>query len=91
VIIDVDYLVPSAIKSPLLLWSAAEFTEWRLPDGLTLRAVVCRTAADRWQWSISSLAQDRGELICSGVEKSNTAARDAAASEITKCLENPMG
>jgi hypothetical protein len=71
-------------------WSAAEVLDAPLPDQLTLRAVVLRVGAHKWQWSISSLDGDRGEQISAGIEKSAAAARLMATSEIAKCLESPL-
>jgi hypothetical protein len=72
-------------------WSAAEVLDAPLPDDQTLRAVVCRLGAHRWQWSLSSLDGDeRGELISAGVAKTAAAAREMATAEITKCLESAL-
>jgi hypothetical protein len=72
-------------------WSAAEFLDMPLADGNILRALVCRLGAGRWQWSISSMHADSGELISIGVENSVAAARRVAASEIEKCLDSAVG
>jgi hypothetical protein len=71
-------------------WSAAEVLDTQVADDQTLRAMVCRLGAHRWQWSVSSLDHDRGELISVGTERTAAAARRTAAAEIAKCLENPV-
>jgi hypothetical protein len=71
-------------------WSAAEFADTLFADGLVLRALICRLGVGEWQWSISSLDGDRGELICIGTEKSSAKARRTVASEMAKCLEDPF-
>jgi hypothetical protein len=73
-----------------LEWQAAEVLDTPLPNDLKLRALVCRLGAGRWQWSISSLDGERGELISAGIEKTAAAARLMAASEIAKCVENAL-
>lgn len=72
-------------------WSAAEFLDAPFSDEVTLRALVCRAGAGKWQWSIISLRNGGGEMICCGVEKSTGAARTAVAAEMAKCLENAIG
>jgi hypothetical protein len=79
------------IGAGLFDWSAAEFLDMPLADGNILRALVCRLGAGSWQWSISSMHADSGELISIGVEGSIAAARLMAASEIEKCLDNAVG
>jgi hypothetical protein len=71
-------------------WSAAEVLDAPLPNDLVLRAIVCRTEAGKWQWSVSSLDGDRGELISAGLAESAADARLMATSEIAKCVENPI-
>ncbi|HTW54032.1 MAG TPA: hypothetical protein VME45_19250 [Stellaceae bacterium] len=72
-------------------WAAAEVLDAPLPDDQTLRAVVCRLGAHKWQWSLTSLDGDeRGELICAGIAKSAAAAREMATVEIAKCLESAL-
>jgi|HubBroStandDraft_3_1064219.scaffolds.fasta_scaffold592146_2 hypothetical protein len=71
-------------------WSAAEVLDAPLPNDLMLRAIVCRAEAGKWQWSVSSLEGDRGELISTGLAESAAAARLMATSEIAKCVENPI-
>jgi hypothetical protein len=72
-------------------WSAAEFLDMPLAEGVILRALVCRLGAGRWQWSINSLHADSGELISVGIESNIADARLMAASEIEKCLDNAVG
>jgi hypothetical protein len=79
-----------AMHLALPQWSAAEVLDTPLPDNLTLRALVCRLAAGRWQWSILSFDGDCGELISIGIATSLKAAQMAATSEITKCVENAL-
>jgi len=79
-----------AIDLALPQWSAAEVLDTAFADNLTLRALVCRLAAGRWQWSILSIDGEHGELISIGVAPSLSAARIAATSEITKCVENAL-
>ena len=79
-----------AIDLALPQWSAAEVLDTPFSDNLTLRALVCRLAAGRWQWSILSIDGEHGELISIGVAPSLSAARIAATSEITKCVENAL-
>jgi hypothetical protein len=80
----------ASIDVDLLDWSAAEFLDTPHADGLILRALVCRLGAGKWQWSISSLDGGNGALICAGFEKTIAEARETAASELIKCLENPI-
>jgi hypothetical protein len=75
---------------PLLEWSAAEVLDAPFADDQTLRAMVCRLGAHRWQWSVCSLDSDRGELISVGIEKTAAAARQTATVEIAKCLEDAI-
>jgi hypothetical protein len=86
----VDIIATTVSELGLPEWSPAEVLDTPLPDDLVLRAVVCRAETGKWQWSISSLDGDQGELICAGVEKSATAARSMATSEIAKCLESAL-
>jgi hypothetical protein len=86
-------LVSPAQTSDLDLsaWSSAEVLDTPLAEDHTLRAIVLRLGAHKWQWSISSMDSDeRGELISAGTERTADAARRQAASEITKCLESPL-
>ena len=69
-------------------WSAAEFLDVQLSDGLVLRALVCQLGVGEWQWTISSIEGDRGDLICAGTEQSAISARLIARSELAKCLED---
>jgi hypothetical protein len=89
-ILDMEATAP-AVRIAVPQWSAAEILDTPLPDNTTLRALVCRLSAGRWQWSILSLGRDCGELICSGIEHSAIAARETVAAEIVKCLEDPIG
>lgn len=76
-----DFTLPS--------WSAAEFLDTPYGGGLLLRAVICRLAPGRWQWSIMAIENDRGELIAIGTERCVAEARRTAASEIEKCIHDP--
>lgn len=88
-IIDLeDRSATTEVSSPE--WSAAEILDTPLSGNLTLRALVCRLAASKWQWSILSLDAESGAVISTGVEKSIAAARQMATSEIAKCIENPF-
>jgi hypothetical protein len=71
-------------------WLPAELQDLPLGDGSILRALICRLGAGKWQWSISSLDGESGELICTGVERTSARARQTVASELTKCLENAI-
>jgi hypothetical protein len=72
-------------------WSAAEFLDTPYADGLVLRALICRLGAGKWQWSILSIDGDRdGELISIGTENTVAEARCTAASELDKCIRNPL-
>jgi hypothetical protein len=72
-------------------WSAAEFLDMPFADGLLLRALICRLGAGKWQWSIMSIDGDRGgELIGVGTEKTVAEARQTAASELDKCIRDPL-
>ena len=88
-IVDLDRS-SRATGADLAEWSAAEVLDTPFSDDLTLRALVCRLSAGKWQWSIISLSGDRGELIGAGLEKSLAAARATATAEIAKCLDNPL-
>ena len=72
------------------VWSEAEILDTPTTVGLTLRALVCRLTPGQWQWSVSSINHDHGELISIGVERSAAAARQTATDEITKCLDSPI-
>jgi hypothetical protein len=86
-IVDIEH-PPRPMHLALPQWSAAEVLDAAFSSNLTLRALVCRQAAARWQWCILSIEGARGELISTGIETSAHAARLAATSEITKCVEN---
>jgi hypothetical protein len=88
-IVDLD-TSSRVIGADFAEWSAAEVLDTPFSDGLTLRALVCRLGAGKWQWSISSLDGERGELIGIGLESSLAAARVTATAEIAKCLDNPI-
>jgi hypothetical protein len=88
-IVDLEML-PHAVDTDPVEWSAAEVFDTPSSDGHTLRALVCRLGAGKWQWSVSSLDSDRGELISTGLEKSLAAARATATAEIAKCLDDPL-
>lgn len=79
-----------AVGLDLPRWSAAEVLDTLLSEDLTLRALIFRQSAARWEWSVMSIEGERGELIASGVERSLNAARMTANSEITKCVENAL-
>jgi hypothetical protein len=75
----------------LPLWSAAEFLDTPYTDGLMLRALVCRLTPGKWQWSVMSIDGGRGgELIGIGTEGSLAEARATAASELDKCMRDPL-
>lgn len=71
-------------------WSDAEVLDAPLAHDQTLRAVVLRLGLRKWQWTISAIDRDRGELISVGIEKTAAAARETATVEITKCLEDAL-
>jgi hypothetical protein len=71
-------------------WAAAEFLDVPYAEGPVLRAIICRLSAGRWQWSVMTVGDDCGEVISTGTEPSITGARQAAASEIDKCIRNPL-
>ena len=76
----------------LPLWSAAEFLDTPLADGLVLRAVICRLAPGRRHWIIMSIDAGRGgEVISRGTERTVDDARRLAAAEADKCLRDPFG
>ena len=77
-----DFTVPS--------WAPAEFLDTPFDDETVLRATICQLGASRWQWTIMSMGKNHGELISSGIERGVSAARQAAASEIEKCLQDPL-
>ena len=81
---------PAATEFALPSWTAAEFLDTPYANGLMLRALICRLAPSRWQWSIMSIAADRGELIGLGVERTIGAARRTAAGEIEKCIQDAL-
>ena len=88
-IVDLDQSSRAAMLD-LPEWSAAEILDTSLSDDLMLRAIVCRLSSGRWQWSITTLAAERGELISTGTEKNIGAARRMATSEMAKCVENAL-
>jgi hypothetical protein len=88
-IVDLE-MIPRLVDTDPVEWSAAEVLDTPSSDGRTLRALVCRLGVGKWQWSVSSLDSDRGELISTGLEPSLTAARATATAEIGKCLDNPL-
>jgi hypothetical protein len=71
-------------------WSPAEFLDMPYVDGLVLRALICRLAPGKWQWSVMSIDGDRGELIGIGNEGSLAQASATAACEIDKCMRDPL-
>jgi hypothetical protein len=71
-------------------WSGAEILDEPAADGITLRALVCPVESGKWQWSISALGGDSGDLISTGIEASAAKARRTAMSELAKCLEDPL-
>jgi len=78
-------------KFDLPLWSAAEFLDMPFSDGVLLRALICRLGPGKWQWSIMSIDGNRGgEVICLGTEQTVAAARQTAASELDKCIHDPL-
>lgn len=86
-------LVSPAQTSDLDLsaWSSAEVLDTPLAEDHTLRAIVLRLGAHKWQWSISSMDSDeRGELISAGIEKTAAAAREMATVEIAKCFDSAL-
>ena len=87
-IADVIRAVQVPHQLDLSEWSTAEFLDVQLSDGLVLRALVCQLGAGEWQWTISSIEGDRGDLICAGKEQSAISARLMARSELAKCLED---
>jgi hypothetical protein len=89
-IVDLDHPSSRAAELDLPEWSAAEVLDTPVSGNVKLRALVCRLGAGRWQWSISSIDGERGELISTGMEKNVAAARQMAMSEIAKCLESPL-
>jgi len=74
----------------LPLWSAAEFLDTPFSDGLVLRALICRLGAGKWQWCIMSIRADGGEVISLGTEPTVERARQSAASELDKCIRDPL-
>jgi len=66
-------------------WSAAEVLDVPF-DGLVLRALVCRLAPGKWQWSVMSIDRDWGELIGIGNEGSQAQASATAACEIDSAI-----
>ena len=86
----VDVSTDTAPELSLPQWSAAEVLDMPLADEEVLRAVICRTSAGKWHWSVSSLGSEHGELISAGVTKSAEAARSTAAAEIAKCVESAL-
>jgi len=88
-IVDLE-MSPRSVYTDPVEWLAAEVLDTPSSDGRMLRALVCRLAAGKWQWSISSLDSDRGELISTGLEESLASARATATAEIGKCLDSPL-
>jgi hypothetical protein len=88
----VDIINPSrSTELDSIQWSEAEVLDTPFSDNLILRAFVCRSSPGKWQWTVSSYDGVRGELISAGTEKNAAIARQAAISEIAKCLEDPCG
>jgi hypothetical protein len=81
---------PETTAFTLPQWSAAEFLDMAYSDGLLLRALICRLTPRKWQWSVMSIDGERGELIGIGTEGSLAEARAAAASELDKCMRDPL-
>ena len=79
---DTDFALPA--------WSAAEFLDTPFVDRLTLRAVICRLGPGRWQWIIMNIGKGYGEIIAVGTEASVMEARQTAAAEIEKCVQDPL-
>jgi hypothetical protein len=89
-IIEAPVSAPSATEFALPSWTVAEFLDTPYADGLMLRAVICRLGPGRWQWSVMSIEDDRGEVISLGTEASIGAARRTAAGEIEKCIQDAL-
>lgn len=87
---DANQAATHATEFHLPQWAAAEFLDVPYAEGPVLRALICRLSAGRWQWSIMTVGDDSGEIISTGTERSVTGARQAAASEIDKCIHNPL-
>jgi hypothetical protein len=81
---------PAATSFTLPSWTAAEFLDTPYADGSMLRALICRLSPSRWQWCVMSLADDRGEVISLGTETTLGAARQTAAGEIEKCIQDAL-
>jgi hypothetical protein len=82
---------PETTAFTLPQWSAAEFLDMPYVDGMVLRALICRLTPRKWQWSVMSIDGSRsGELIGIGTEGSLAEARATAASELDKCMRDPL-
>jgi hypothetical protein len=71
-------------------WSAAEFLDIPYADGTILRAVICRLSPGKWQSTILCLSGDSGEVISTTLSKTAAEAHEIAASELDKCIHDPM-
>lgn len=87
---EVNQATARAAGFSLPQWAAAEFLDVPYAEGPVLRAVICRLSTGRWQWSVMTVGEDSGEIISTGMERSVSGARQAAASEIDKCIHNPL-
>lgn len=72
-------------------WSTAEFIDIPYAGGLVLRALICRLGPNKWQWSVMSIDGDHGEVIGIGIARSRAEARAITASELDKCMRDPLG
>jgi hypothetical protein len=88
-IVDID-TARHAANLDRFKWSEAEFCDTPFADDLVLRAMVCQLGTGRWQWSVTSLDGDQGELISIGTASSAVAAQRMAMDEVTKCIGNPL-
>jgi hypothetical protein len=80
-----------AAESPISCWSAAEVLDVPYADRAVLRAVTCQLGPGKWQVLVLYLDATGGEVISSIVSKTAAEAREIAASELDKCIRDPLG
>ena len=80
-----------AVESPIPCWTAAEFLDVPCQEGALLRAVVCPLGPAKWQAIVLYLSgTGSGEVISTTAAKTAAEAHEIAASELDKCIHDPI-
>jgi hypothetical protein len=75
----------------MLSWSSAEFLDVPCSGDALLRAMVCPLGSGKWQGLVLYLSNADGEVISVTMAKTAAEAREIAASELDKCIHDPIG